>query len=75
MDFKLPATLETPLYAASALVACGLVVWAAGNTLRKVTRDLMGKFPAAQTNRRGISVDGAFSLVRYRATVPSDTPT
>ena len=39
-------------------VPCGLVVWAAGNTLRKVTRDLMSKFPQAQTNRRGISVDG-----------------
>ncbi|KAL1752889.1 cytochrome P450 [Schizophyllum commune] len=32
MDFKLPATLETPLYAASALVACGLVVWAKRRT-------------------------------------------
>ena len=39
-------------------VPCGLVVWAAGNTLRKVTRDLMAKFPELQTNRRGITVDG-----------------
>ncbi|KAL1938748.1 hypothetical protein VTO73DRAFT_11351 [Trametes versicolor] len=38
-------------------VPCGLVVWAAGNTLRKVTRDLMSKFPDVQTNRRGITVD------------------
>ncbi|PIL27017.1 hypothetical protein GSI_10156 [Ganoderma sinense ZZ0214-1] len=38
-------------------VPCGLVVWAAGNTLRKVTRDLMGQFPKAQENRRGITVD------------------
>lgn len=42
-------------------VPCGLVVWAAGNTLRKVTRDLMAKFPEAQTNRRGITVDGQLS--------------
>ncbi|KAH9915448.1 NADH dehydrogenase [Epithele typhae] len=38
-------------------VPCGLVVWAAGNTLRKVTRDLMSKFPSLQANRRGITVD------------------
>lgn len=42
-------------------VPCGLVVWAAGNTLRKVTRDLMAKFPQEQTNRRGITVDGQCS--------------
>ena len=41
-------------------VPCGLVVWAAGNTLRKVTRDLMARFPKEQSNRRGITVDGAF---------------
>ncbi|KZT71156.1 NDE2, mitochondrial external NADH dehydrogenase [Daedalea quercina L-15889] len=39
-------------------VPCGLVVWAAGNKLRKVTQDLMARFPDAQTNRRGITVDG-----------------
>ncbi|TBU57261.1 NADH dehydrogenase [Dichomitus squalens] len=38
-------------------VPCGLVVWAAGNTLRNVTRDLMAKLPEAQNNRRGITVD------------------
>lgn len=38
-------------------VPCGLVVWAAGNKLRKITADLMAKFPEAQTNRRGIAVD------------------
>ncbi|KAH8078716.1 NADH dehydrogenase [Cristinia sonorae] len=38
-------------------VPCGMVVWAAGNTLRKITRDLMAKFPEAQNNRRGIVVD------------------
>ncbi|KAI0748892.1 NADH dehydrogenase [Fomes fomentarius] len=44
-------------------VPCGLVIWAAGNTLRKVTRDLMAKFPEAQTNRRGITVDDALRMV------------
>ncbi|EPS94333.1 FAD/NAD-binding domain-containing protein [Fomitopsis schrenkii] len=38
-------------------VPCGLVVWAAGNKLRKITADLMAQFPTAQTNRRGIAVD------------------
>ncbi len=41
-------------------VPCGMVVWAAGNTLRGVTRELMAKLPAEQTNRRGITVDGTF---------------
>ena len=30
-----------------------------GNTGRKVTRDLMARFPSAQTNKRGITVDGS----------------
>ncbi|XP_006456018.1 NDE2 mitochondrial external NADH dehydrogenase [Agaricus bisporus var. bisporus H97] len=38
-------------------VPCGLVVWAGGNKGRKVTQDLMAKFPEVQTNRRGIVVD------------------
>ena len=38
-------------------VPCGMVVWAAGNTLRQVTRDLMAKLPADQVNRRGLTVD------------------
>lgn len=29
-----------------------------GNTGRQITRDLMGKLPQAQTNKRGITVDG-----------------
>ena len=41
-------------------VPCGMVVWAAGNTLRGVTRQLMAKLPEDQTNRRGITVDGMF---------------
>lgn len=36
---------------------CGLVVWAAGNRGRQVTRDLMAKLPDVQTNKRGIIVD------------------
>lgn len=43
-------------------VPCGMVVWAAGNKGRKITQDLMGKLPSAQTNRRGISVDGMLPL-------------
>ncbi|KAF7968064.1 hypothetical protein HWV62_32093, partial [Athelia sp. TMB] len=38
-------------------VPCGMVVWAAGNKGRKITQDLMGKLPSAQTNRRGIAID------------------
>ena len=38
-------------------VPCGMVVWAAGNTLRQVSRDLMAKLPADQVNRRGLTVD------------------
>ncbi|KIJ60797.1 hypothetical protein HYDPIDRAFT_116871 [Hydnomerulius pinastri MD-312] len=37
-------------------VDCGLVVWAAGNTLRKLTRDLMGKV-GEQVNKRGLVID------------------
>lgn len=44
-------------------VPCGLVVWAAGNKLRKITADLMAQFPAAQTNRRGIVVDDHLRMV------------
>lgn len=29
-----------------------------GNTLRVLTKDLMAQFPSAQTNRRGLTVDG-----------------
>ncbi|KAL0958838.1 hypothetical protein HGRIS_014155 [Hohenbuehelia grisea] len=38
-------------------VPCGMVVWAAGNTGRQITKDLMAKLPEAQNNRRGIAVD------------------
>lgn len=38
-------------------VPCGMVVWAAGNKGRKITQDLMSKFPAEQSSKRGITVD------------------
>lgn len=38
-------------------VPCGMVVWAAGNTSRQITRDLMAKLPEDQTNKRGIIFD------------------
>ncbi|KAG2029973.1 NADH dehydrogenase [Suillus americanus] len=38
-------------------VPCGMVVWAAGNTSRQITRDLMAKLPEDQTNKRGIALD------------------
>ncbi|KAF9074732.1 pyridine nucleotide-disulfide oxidoreductase-domain-containing protein [Rhodocollybia butyracea] len=38
-------------------VPCGMVVWAGGNKGRKITQDLMAKFPSVQTNRRGLIVD------------------
>ncbi|OBZ77511.1 External alternative NADH-ubiquinone oxidoreductase, mitochondrial [Grifola frondosa] len=44
-------------------VPCGLVVWAAGNKLRQVTRDLMDKLPEHQTNKRGITVDDCLRMV------------
>ena len=45
-------------------VDCGLVVWAAGNTLRKLTRDLMGKV-GEQVNKRGLVIDGGWFLRPY----------
>lgn len=42
----------------------GLLVWATGNTSRGITRNLMGKLPEHQTNRRGLAVDdGTFELL------------
>ncbi|KAI5117167.1 hypothetical protein M0805_003983 [Coniferiporia weirii] len=38
-------------------VPYGMLVWAGGNKARKVSLDLMSKFPEVQTNRRGITVD------------------
>ncbi|KAF9239999.1 NDE2, mitochondrial external NADH dehydrogenase [Melanogaster broomeanus] len=38
-------------------VDCGLVVWAAGNMSRQLTRNLMAKLSTEQTNKRGILID------------------
>ncbi|KAL5504962.1 NDE1_2 [Sanghuangporus vaninii] len=38
-------------------VPYGMMVWAGGNKARKISLDLMAKFPEAQANKRGISVD------------------
>ncbi len=35
----------------------GLLVWAAGNTARPITRDLMAQLSDSQKNRRGLEVD------------------
>ncbi|KIK63904.1 hypothetical protein GYMLUDRAFT_40113 [Collybiopsis luxurians FD-317 M1] len=43
-------------------VPCGMVVWAGGNKGRKITQDLMGKFPTLQTNKRGLTVDDHLRL-------------
>lgn len=41
----------------------GLLVWATGNVSRDITRNLMGKLPHAQTQRRGIMVDDYLSML------------
>ncbi|SPC67534.1 probable NDE1 - mitochondrial cytosolically directed NADH dehydrogenase [Ustilago sp. UG-2017b] len=40
----------------------GLLVWAAGNTARPLTRQLMSALPEAQKNRRGLEVDDHMRL-------------
>jgi len=40
----------------------GLLVWAGGNTLRPITKDLMAKLGQAQANRRGLTVDDSMAL-------------
>ncbi|PWN52125.1 FAD/NAD(P)-binding domain-containing protein [Violaceomyces palustris] len=40
----------------------GLLVWAAGNTARPLTRQLMAALPEAQKNRRGLEVDDHMRL-------------
>ncbi|EST04775.1 Pyridine nucleotide-disulfide oxidoreductase, FAD/NAD(P)-binding domain protein [Kalmanozyma brasiliensis GHG001] len=40
----------------------GLLVWAAGNTARPLTRQLMASLPEAQKNRRGLEVDDHMRL-------------
>ena len=46
----------------------GLLVWATGNTSRGITRDLMGKLPDAQTQRRGLLVDDYLTLLGAQGT-------
>lgn len=41
----------------NATIPYGLLVWATGNTVRPVIRNLMAKMPEAQTVRRGLAVD------------------
>ena len=41
----------------------GLLVWATGNTSRPITRNLMAKLPAVQTQRRGIVVDDYLEML------------
>lgn len=40
----------------------GLLVWAAGNTARPLTRSLMSQLASSQTNRRGLEVDDHMRL-------------
>ncbi|KAK0550387.1 NADH:ubiquinone oxidoreductase [Tilletia horrida] len=41
----------------------GLLVWAAGNTTRQLTRDLQAALPGVQTERRGLKVDDHMRLL------------
>ena len=39
------------------IIPYGLLVWATGNALRPVVRDLMGRIPAQKNSRRGLAVN------------------
>ncbi|KZO90627.1 FAD/NAD(P)-binding domain-containing protein [Calocera viscosa TUFC12733] len=41
----------------------GMLVWAAGNTSRQITRDLMAQLPDVQNQRRGLLVDEYLRLL------------
>lgn len=43
-------------------IPTGMLVWAAGNTARPLTRDLQGQLKDVQTNRRGLLVDDCLRL-------------
>ncbi|KAH8552924.1 pyridine nucleotide-disulfide oxidoreductase-domain-containing protein [Umbelopsis sp. PMI_123] len=45
-----------------ATIPYGLLVWATGNTVRPVIRNLMAKLPETQTIRRGLAVDDWLQL-------------
>ncbi|KIK95023.1 hypothetical protein PAXRUDRAFT_11705 [Paxillus rubicundulus Ve08.2h10] len=60
---KPTSVLLKPKDAAEQEVDCGLVVWAAGNTSRQVTKDLMAKLPEEQSNKRGILIDNHLRML------------
>ena len=43
-------------------IPMGMLVWAAGNAVRPLTRDLQGQFKDVQDSRRGLLVDGYLSM-------------
>ncbi|KAG8830191.1 NADH:ubiquinone oxidoreductase [Serendipita sp. 399] len=54
------ATVEIPF---------GLLVWAGGNTLRPITKDLIAKLGEHQTNKRGLTVDDHMAVVGSNGTI------
>ncbi|KIJ12745.1 hypothetical protein PAXINDRAFT_14508 [Paxillus involutus ATCC 200175] len=60
---KPTSVLLKPKDAPEQEVGCGLVVWAAGNTGRQVTKDLMAKLPEEQSNKRGILIDSHLRML------------
>jgi NADH:ubiquinone reductase (non-electrogenic) len=44
-------------------VPCGMLVWAAGNTSRPISRDLQSQLKDKQTDRRGLKVDDHLRLL------------
>ncbi|CAG7850200.1 Probable NADH-ubiquinone oxidoreductase C3A11.07, mitochondrial; Flags: Precursor [Serendipita indica DSM 11827] len=49
----------------------GLLVWAGGNTMRPITKDLMAKMGQHQTNKRGLTVDDHMVLAGSNGTIYS----
>lgn len=47
----------------------GLLVWAGGNTMRTITKDLMVKLGQHQTNKRGLTVDDHMILAGSNGTI------
>ncbi|KAF8836478.1 NDE2, mitochondrial external NADH dehydrogenase, partial [Paxillus ammoniavirescens] len=60
---KPTSVLLKPKDAVEQEVGCGLVVWAAGNTSRQVTKDLMAELPEEQSNKRGILIDNHLRML------------
>ncbi|PWN40104.1 FAD/NAD(P)-binding domain-containing protein [Ceraceosorus guamensis] len=42
---------------------CGMLIWAAGNTSRPISRDLQAQLKETQTERRGLKVDEQLRLI------------